>query len=127
MPGHAVRFPFCTGSNGGRCLHLLLDSGRRNPNRLRGDFVSRRRGRTVQINPRSGYNQTSGGRCTEDWYWREPTSADWNRLWRRQRLLREKDNFAAAVTLGQMRQALEPFMLRQHTFYEGVERIRIGM
>jgi hypothetical protein len=41
--------------------------------------------------------------------------------------LREKDHFTAAVTVSKMRQALEPLMLGQHTFDEGVERIRVGM
>jgi hypothetical protein len=41
--------------------------------------------------------------------------------------LREKDDFPATGTLGEMRQALQALVLWQRAFQEGVKRIRVGM
>jgi hypothetical protein len=45
----------------------------------------------------------------------------------RDRLLGKIDNLTAAWTIREMGQTFEALVLGQHTFDEGVERVRVGM
>ena len=56
MPGHAFDSRFALEVTEGGACTCCWTAGGETRTRLRGDFVSRRRGRTVQINPHSDYN-----------------------------------------------------------------------
>jgi hypothetical protein len=92
--------------------------------------AARRRRRVAEIQRHPDYEDTSRCRRTQKRYGRKPSLPGSHRIWCGRsgaRLLREKDYFPAMGTLGEVRKALDPLMLGEHTFDERVERIRVGV
>jgi hypothetical protein len=84
----------------------------------------------MHVEPSANGERAGNGRSAEYRKWCKPAlppRRSTRRNHSRLRFLREKHNFPAAGTLGQVRQAIQALVLRKHAFQQGIERVRLDM